>query len=196
MSGRLVKWSSKLGEYDVKYEARLAIKSQVLADFVGDKECMEEDSSENNKELWKLSVDGSSCVSERGSRIEEARRFVYRSNHYQFREGILYKRSFSFPLVRCLTPSKVNYAFREVHEGVGGKHTGGRTLSNKLLRHGYFLPTMHQDAINFVRKCYMSQRNANISRRPSDPLISITDPWPFVQWGMDFVRPLAMATGQ
>ncbi|GAV78808.1 RVT_3 domain-containing protein [Cephalotus follicularis] len=30
-------------------------------------ECMEEDSSENEKGLWKLSVDGSSCVSESGA---------------------------------------------------------------------------------------------------------------------------------
>ncbi|GAV74354.1 hypothetical protein CFOL_v3_17834 [Cephalotus follicularis] len=54
MSSRLIKWSVKLGEYDVKYEARPTIKSQVLADFVGDNtptECMEEDSSENEKGL-------------------------------------------------------------------------------------------------------------------------------------------------
>ncbi|GAV76276.1 RVT_3 domain-containing protein [Cephalotus follicularis] len=70
MSGRLIKWPIKLGEYNVKYEARPTIKSQVLADFVGDNtptECMEEDSSENEKGLWKLSVDGSSCVSKSGA---------------------------------------------------------------------------------------------------------------------------------
>ncbi|GAV60153.1 hypothetical protein CFOL_v3_03684 [Cephalotus follicularis] len=65
--GRLVKWSIELGKYDVKFEARPAIKSQVLANFVGDNtltECMEEDPSQNKRGLWKLSVDGSSCVSE------------------------------------------------------------------------------------------------------------------------------------
>ncbi|GAV69727.1 hypothetical protein CFOL_v3_13228 [Cephalotus follicularis] len=54
MSGRLVKWSVELGEYNVKYEARPVIKSQVLTDFVGDNtltECTEEDSSENEKGL-------------------------------------------------------------------------------------------------------------------------------------------------
>ncbi|GAV80624.1 hypothetical protein CFOL_v3_24084 [Cephalotus follicularis] len=62
MLARLVKWFVKLGEYDEKYEARPTIKSQVLTDFVGDNtstECMEDDSSENENELWKLSVDGS-----------------------------------------------------------------------------------------------------------------------------------------
>ncbi|GAV88507.1 hypothetical protein CFOL_v3_31929 [Cephalotus follicularis] len=51
---------------------------------------------------------------------------------------------------------------------------------------------MHQDAIDLVRKCDKCQRNANISRRPSQPLTSITAPWPFAQWGMDFVGPLPM----
>ncbi|GAV56619.1 hypothetical protein CFOL_v3_00161 [Cephalotus follicularis] len=70
MSSRLVKWSVELDEYDVKHEARPAIKSQVLADFVRDNtptECMEEDSSENEKGSWKLSVDGSSRVFRSGA---------------------------------------------------------------------------------------------------------------------------------
>ncbi|GAV81703.1 RVT_3 domain-containing protein [Cephalotus follicularis] len=70
MLGRLIKWSIELSEYDVNFETRPAIKSQVLADFVGDNtptECLEEDSSENEKGLWKLSVDGLSCVSISGA---------------------------------------------------------------------------------------------------------------------------------
>ncbi|GAV80903.1 hypothetical protein CFOL_v3_24362 [Cephalotus follicularis] len=69
-SGRLIKWSVELGEYDVKFEARPAIKSQVLADFVGDStptECIEENPSENEKGVWKLSVDGSSCLTGSGA---------------------------------------------------------------------------------------------------------------------------------
>ncbi|GAV76909.1 RVT_3 domain-containing protein [Cephalotus follicularis] len=70
MLGRLVKWSIELGKYDVKYEARPAIKSQVLVDFVGDNTptvCIEEDSSDNEKGLWKLSVDKSSCIFRSGA---------------------------------------------------------------------------------------------------------------------------------
>ncbi|GAV60109.1 hypothetical protein CFOL_v3_03640, partial [Cephalotus follicularis] len=68
--GRLIKWSVELDEYDVKFEARPAIKSQVLTDFVGDHtltECMEEDTYEEENGLWKLSVDGSSCISGSGA---------------------------------------------------------------------------------------------------------------------------------
>ncbi|GAV87030.1 hypothetical protein CFOL_v3_30456, partial [Cephalotus follicularis] len=72
----------------------------------------------------------------------EARKLVYRANRFQFRDGILYKRSFSFPWLRCLNPSKADYALREVHEGICGNHTRGRTLSHKMLRPGYYWPTM------------------------------------------------------
>ncbi|GAV58457.1 RVT_3 domain-containing protein [Cephalotus follicularis] len=67
---RLIKWSVELGEYNVKFEARPVIKSQVLFDFVGDNtltKCMEEDPSEIEKGLWKLSIDGSSCNSGYGA---------------------------------------------------------------------------------------------------------------------------------
>ncbi|GAV77477.1 RVT_3 domain-containing protein [Cephalotus follicularis] len=48
----------------------------------------------------------------------EARKLVYRANRFQLRGGILYKRSFSFPWLRCLTPQEADYTLREVHEGV------------------------------------------------------------------------------
>ncbi|GAV85390.1 RVT_3 domain-containing protein, partial [Cephalotus follicularis] len=69
-SSRLMKWSVELGEYDVKFESKPAIKSQVLAEFVGDNtpmECMEEDPSESKRGIWKLYVDCLSCISGSGA---------------------------------------------------------------------------------------------------------------------------------
>ena len=33
-SGRISKWAVELGQYDIKYQLRTAIKAQVLADFI------------------------------------------------------------------------------------------------------------------------------------------------------------------
>ncbi|XP_065017249.1 uncharacterized protein LOC135643811 [Musa acuminata AAA Group] len=54
----------------------------------------------------------------------------------------LYKRSFSYPLLRCLEPDEAQTVLAEIHEGVCREHIGGRTLAHKILRQGYYWPTM------------------------------------------------------
>ncbi|XP_073017818.1 uncharacterized protein [Primulina eburnea] len=53
ISGRLVKWTTELGEYDIQYEPRTAIKAQALADFLA------ETVHQENEDPWKVYVDGS-----------------------------------------------------------------------------------------------------------------------------------------
>ncbi|GKV17775.1 hypothetical protein SLEP1_g28236 [Rubroshorea leprosula] len=74
-----------------------------------------------------------------------------RAAHFTLLDNQLYKRATSMPLLRCLTSYEAEYAVREVHEGVCGMHIGGKTLARKLLRHGYYWPTMVEDAQNYVK---------------------------------------------
>ncbi|KAL5835807.1 hypothetical protein ACOSQ3_015358 [Xanthoceras sorbifolium] len=69
LSGRLVKWAVELSEYDVNYQPRTAIKSQMLADFIADftpgilQRAEEELCTmlyDTPREEWSLAVDGSS----------------------------------------------------------------------------------------------------------------------------------------
>ncbi|RVW54494.1 Retrovirus-related Pol polyprotein from transposon 17.6 [Vitis vinifera] len=53
-----------------------------------------------------------------------------------------------------------------------------------------------KDAAAYVKKCDKCQRHAHIPHVPSKTLKPIFGPWPFVQWGMDIVRPLPIATTQ
>ncbi|XP_073120977.1 uncharacterized protein [Henckelia pumila] len=55
-SGRLVKWSVELGEYDIEYQPRKAIKAQALSDF------LTEVATFGQEEVWRVFVDGSSGV--------------------------------------------------------------------------------------------------------------------------------------
>ncbi|GKU92878.1 hypothetical protein SLEP1_g6546 [Rubroshorea leprosula] len=83
----------------------------------------------------------------------------------------LYKRATSMPLLCCLTPYEAEYAVREVHEGVCGTHIGGKTLARKLLRHGYYWPTMVDDAQNYVKKCPTCEFNADDIHMPGVDLL-------------------------
>ncbi|XP_042418938.1 uncharacterized protein LOC122007191 [Zingiber officinale] len=53
VAGRIIKWAIELGEYDIQYQPRTAIKAQALADFLTE---VHQTSSE---ETWKIYVDGS-----------------------------------------------------------------------------------------------------------------------------------------
>ena len=104
-------------------------------------------------------------------------------------KDVLYKRGFSRPYLRCLGTEEADYIIREVHEGICGNHLGSRSLVHKLVRAGYYWPTMQKDA----DKC---QRFSNIIRQPTEELTLMTAPWPFAQWGLDIVGPFPTVVRQ
>ncbi|XP_012833449.1 PREDICTED: uncharacterized protein LOC105954321 [Erythranthe guttata] len=83
----------------------------------------------------------------------EARKLKTRAARFIIVGEELYKRGFSFPYLKCLDLTTANYVLREVHEGICGNHLSGRTLALKLLRQGYYWPTMQEDAKRLVRRC-------------------------------------------
>ncbi|XP_074336726.1 uncharacterized protein LOC141673897 [Apium graveolens] len=54
----------------------------------------------------------------------EARRVRYKTTRYVIYDGILYRRGFSVPLLKCIDGDECNYILREVHEGINGNHSG------------------------------------------------------------------------
>ena len=84
---------------------------------------------------------------------EAARKLKVQVARFFLIKGVLYKRGFSRPYLRCLIPEKANYVMREVHEGVCGNHFGSRSLVYKLIQAGYYWPTMQNDAIAYVKAC-------------------------------------------
>ncbi|GKV47203.1 hypothetical protein SLEP1_g54121 [Rubroshorea leprosula] len=84
---------------------------------------------------------------------QEAMKLRKKASRYTLIARVLYKRSFSLPLLRCLNPYEVEYALREVHKSVCGSHVGARTLAHKVLRQGYYWPNMYKDATCFVQRC-------------------------------------------
>ena len=108
----------------------------------------------------------------------------------------LYKRGFFTHFLKCIAGEDTKYVLREVHEGICGNHIRARALAGKVLRQGYYWPTILKDATDLVKRCRICQENAKISRLPSEPLTSITSPWPFQQRGLDILGPLPIGKGQ
>ncbi|CAL9004490.1 unnamed protein product [Prunus brigantina] len=126
----------------------------------------------------------------------EAKTVRRRSARYLLLQGILYRRSYSLPLLRCVAPQQGDYILREIHEGACGDHSGSRSLAFKAVRQGYYWPSLHTDATRIVQKCDPCQRFGSVSKVPAEPLSPMTSPWPFAQWGLDLIGPMPPGKGQ
>ncbi|XP_016195201.1 uncharacterized protein LOC107636192 [Arachis ipaensis] len=111
-------------------------------------------------------------------------------------QGQLFRKGLSQPLLKCLHPDQTDYVLREVHEGCCGHHIGGKALARKLIRAGYYWPSMMKDSREFVRKCVKCQENANFHRTPASELNLLTASRPFAKWGVDLLGPFPVGPGQ
>lgn len=110
-------------------------------------------------------------------------------------ESKLYRRSYSGPNLRCVSPTKVENLLWEIHEGSCGGHIEGRSLAHRAMSQGYWCSYMQKDALQFVRKCDRCQCLAEEIHQPAKQLNIIVSPWPFDQWGIDIVGPMPGSVG-
>ncbi|XP_076891665.1 uncharacterized protein LOC143543167 [Bidens hawaiensis] len=83
----------------------------------------------------------------------EARKIRHKALNYTIQDGILYRRSYLGPLLRCVDPQDANYLLREIHKGICGVHAGPRMVVAKIMNTGYYWPGMHVDAEKQLRRC-------------------------------------------
>ncbi|GKV45379.1 hypothetical protein SLEP1_g52470 [Rubroshorea leprosula] len=126
---------------------------------------------------------------------QEAMKLRKKASRHTLVNGVLYKRSLSLPLLRCLNPYEAECALREVHEGVYGSHVGARTLAHKVLRQGYYWPNMYKDATHFVQRYPKCQFFLHLTHQPAEELTNLVAPWPFAQWGLDLLGPFVKGVG-
>ncbi|XP_011078144.1 uncharacterized protein LOC105161956 [Sesamum indicum] len=125
-----------------------------------------------------------------------AKRLQFKANRFTMIGDDLYKRTPEGVLLKCLDAERAQYVLREIHEGSCGNHSGGRSLAQKILRQGYFWPTVVEDAKDFAKKCESCQRYAGLLHSPATPLEPLKVACPFDKWGIDIVGPFPQAVAQ
>ncbi|XP_073119747.1 uncharacterized protein [Henckelia pumila] len=100
---------------------------------------------------------------------DEGRAWVIWTHAPQFSllSGMLYRRSYQGPLLRCLTEEETEYVLRKVHEGCCGNHGGSMSLAQRVLLSG-----------------------------PANNFKPVWASFPFDQWGLDIVGPFPQARAQ
>nr|GEV09526.1 reverse transcriptase domain-containing protein [Tanacetum cinerariifolium] len=84
-------------------------------------------------------------------------KLLIKARQYELWEGVLYRRSFLKPWLRCVGPLQADYVIREIHEGSCSMHAGPRFVVAKAMRLGYYWPTMHRDIGDMIRTCNSCQ---------------------------------------
>jgi hypothetical protein len=92
--------------------------------------------------------------------LDPTKRRVLRLKSASFHlvNGILFHQNFDGVLMRCLEKDEAEKVLLELHVGEAGGHFGGDTTAHKVLRDGYYWPTLFETpmpcviSVLFVRK--------------------------------------------
>ncbi|GJW31354.1 reverse transcriptase domain-containing protein [Tanacetum coccineum] len=120
---------------------------------------------------------------------EKVRAVRRKSRRYTVINGVLFKKSYLGPWLRCVGPLQANYISREIHEGSYSMHAEARFVVAKAIRTRYYWPTMHADVRKMIRECQDCQVHRPVPRNPQQKLTPIMSSWPFYKWGIDIAGP-------
>ncbi|XP_068497662.1 uncharacterized protein [Phaseolus vulgaris] len=126
----------------------------------------------------------------------EAKRIKKSSRKFTLIDGDLFRFRFTHPVLVCVHGEQCTRIMSELHEGICGSHVGGRALAGRVLRAGYYWPTLREDCVGYAQRCEQCQQHADWHKAPPEELRSIHSPWPFHTWGIDILGPFPLAIRQ
>ena len=74
---------------------------------------------------------------------------------------------------RCVPKSEQGKILHECHESPYGRHFVGDKKAQKILKLGFYWPTIFKDCFEWVKLCDQCQRMGNVSKRHEMPLQGI-----------------------
>jgi hypothetical protein len=107
----------------------------------------------------------------------------------------LFRRSADGMLLHCVNNEEAQKLLQETHGSsnfvihVGG-HFSAKTTAFKIIRKGYYWPSIFCDSYVFSRSCDKCQKLAGKERLSTMPLQPVLPEFPFSKWGLDFIGPI------
>ena len=94
--------------------------------------------------------------------------------------------------LQCLEKYDAKHILTDLHDGSVGNHLSRETTAHKVLRVGYYWPTLFKDEHAHAHKCQICQVNVGRERRLAFLLQPVTIKIPFEQWGLDVIGEINM----
>ena len=126
----------------------------------------------------------------------EGKRIKKNSARYTLNDGVLFRHGFTHPILTCVSGDECTRIMSELHEGICGRHVGGRSLASKVIRTGFYWSSVREDCVRYAQRCKQCQMHADWHKAPPEELRSIYSPWPFHTWGIDILGPFPLAIRQ
>jgi hypothetical protein len=111
-------------------------------------------------------------------------------NQYVLIVDILFKSNFDGILLRCIDENQAQELIRESHEGICGGYFAPTGTAHKIIRAGFYWPSIFRDSYTTIRKCLSCQQYSGKMKKSMMPLQPIVVEQSFSQWGLDVVGPI------
>ena len=92
---------------------------------------------------------------------------------------MLFRKNADGVLLHYLEKEEFDSVLKNLHDGSAGGHLGGETTAHKVLRAGYFLPSLFKDAHSFERRGQDCQIAYGRVKKPTFPLQPVVVDRPF-----------------
>lgn len=79
--------------------------------------------------------------------------FILQIIPYHFVDGALFKRDINGILLRCVDYDKIQKILSEFHEGPIRGHFSACNTTLKIMKVGYYWPSIFKDYFEWIRKC-------------------------------------------
>ena len=113
-------------------------------------------------------------------------RIRHQSQPYRIIGDTLYRLGADSALRRCLTLEEAERVLNDCHSGAYGGHMSGYATAQKILRAGYFWPSIFKDCILAICSCHECQIYHRKMHAPSAPLHPVVTVGPFAKWGINY----------
>jgi hypothetical protein len=87
---------------------------------------------------------------------------------------VLFHINFDGMLLRCIDSTKSQKVLGEFHEGVCGRQFAPTTIAHKIMRVGYYWPTIFKESYSMIRKCISCQTFSGKMKRAAMSLHLVT----------------------